>query len=351
MPHRRRSLELGRAALSLIEKFNLSADPGSYQLWYTYVAGSDPTLNRAVDAILVNGGPLSEFELENIRRGHLAELSAADRIADIGQRLGDEVEQVVGMIEAAIGLTAEADDHLVASARELHPRVDRETLRSVVQAVISITRDMQQENAKLGRSLRESRQDISTLQERLISVRTEALTDALTGLANRRHLDHLLERMIAETEHHAQTLSLLLVDVDHFKSFNDRYGHPIGDQVLRLIGETLKQNVRAQDVVARFGGEEFAVILPETELAGAAAVAEHLRAAIAEKELVKRPNGEKLGRITVSIGVARTHGGESAHALLETADTCLYAAKQAGRNCVVQETHLARGPSAGKHAS
>ena len=136
-------------------------------------------------------------------------------------------------------------------------------------------------------------------------------------------------------------LCLMLLDIDHFKNFNDTYGHQTGDQVLRLVAMTLKSNIKGKDLAARYGGEEFVAILPETDLEGAIIVADNIRKAIQAKELLKRSTNEKLGRITASFGVAVFRPADTASTLIERADRCLYAAKHAGRNRVVSEIDLA----------
>jgi diguanylate cyclase len=143
---------------------------------------------------------------------------------------------------------------------------------------------------------------------------------------------------MAEAMTDNESLSLLMTDIDHFKAFNDTYGHLTGDQVLRLVAQSVKQNVKGQDIAARYGGEEFAVILPNTVLRSAVTVADHIRRAVMSKELMKRSTGEHLGRITISIGVASLRPGDNMQSLIGRADTCLYAAKRAGRNRVICET-------------
>jgi diguanylate cyclase len=134
-----------------------------------------------------------------------------------------------------------------------------------------------------------------------------------------------------------QPLSLLMFDIDHFKSFNDAYGHLTGDQVLRQVAMSLKHIVRAHDITARFGGEEFAVMLPTTTLRQALTIADQIRRAVMAKELKKKSTGKILGRVTISVGVSMLRPGDDTDALIERADACLYAAKRNGRNRVISE--------------
>jgi diguanylate cyclase len=197
---------------------------------------------------------------------------------------------------------------------------------------------MEISNKQLEERLNASKQEINELQENLEAVRTESLTDPLTQLANRKFFDITLEKAIAHAFQTNEALSLMLTDIDHFKTFNDSFGHLTGDQVLRLVAISVKHNVKGKDTAARYGGEEFAVILPNTILRAAVTVAEHIRRAVMAKELMKRSTGEHLGRMTISIGVATLRKGDSGQSLIERADTCLYAAKRHGRNRIICET-------------
>jgi diguanylate cyclase len=169
-------------------------------------------------------------------------------------------------------------------------------------------------------------------------VRTESLTDPMTGLANRKFFNESLDKAMTEAAARGEPLSLMMIDIDHFKTFNDTYGHLTGDQVLRLVATSVKQNIKGQDIAARYGGEEFVVVLPNTVLRSGLTVADHIRRVAMSKELMKRSTGQHLGRITVSIGVAALHKGDTALSLIERADVCLYAAKHNGRNRVICET-------------
>jgi diguanylate cyclase len=163
------------------------------------------------------------------------------------------------------------------------------------------------------------------------------MTDPLTSLANRKYFDESVIKAVNEAKSRGEPVSLLMTDIDHFKKFNDSYGHLTGDQVLRVVAMSVKQNVKGQDIAARYGGEEFALVLPNTVLRSAITVADHIRRSVMTKELMKRSTGKHLGRITISIGVATLRPGDTVQSLIERADICLYAAKHHGRNRVISE--------------
>ncbi len=182
-----------------------------------------------------------------------------------------------------------------------------------------------------------STDEIIQLRQELEITRRDALTDGLTGVANRKCFDDTLKKAATEAKETLSPLSLILADLDHFKSFNDTHGHQIGDQVLKVVGRTLIQNIKGQDTAARYGGEEFAVILPNTSVANAAVVAENIRKAISSSRLRKKGSDAELGPITVSMGVGSYVHGEALRELIERTDKALYEAKKLGRNRVISE--------------
>ena len=196
---------------------------------------------------------------------------------------------------------------------------------------------MRDTNKALEDRLTLSKSEISNLQQSLEAIRAESLTDPLTGLGNRKYFDRSIDMAVQNALASGEPLSLLMFDIDHFKSFNDSYGHLTGDQVLRLVGMSLKQTIKGQDITARYGGEEFAVVLPNTALRQALTVADHIRRAVMAKELKKKSTGEILGRVTISVGVSMLKPGDDTDSLIERADACLYAAKRNGRNRVICE--------------
>jgi len=333
-----RTMAYAEIALGQIKALRLPAIPRNYEIWYAYATGYQPSLNQQINETLQQRGTLTDAELEAIYEAFLAPTRLSDRIGNVGTKVMDEIEQVMAMIDAAAGSATSYTESLADMTEKLGQSKDREGLRAIVESLVHTAKEMEVSNQKLEARLNASKQEINELQVNLETVRNESLTDPLTQLANRKFFDNTLEDAIAEARARNEPLSLMLTDIDHFKTFNDSFGHLTGDQVLRLVAMSVKQNVKGQDTAARYGGEEFAVVLPNTVLRSAITVADHIRRAVMTKELMKRSTGEHLGRVTVSIGVATMRKSDTPQTLIERADACLYAAKRHGRNRVMCET-------------
>jgi diguanylate cyclase (GGDEF)-like protein/PAS domain S-box-containing protein len=174
-----------------------------------------------------------------------------------------------------------------------------------------------------------------------------ALKDALTGLYNRRYFSEQVEREWNRARREQLPLSLFMIDIDHFKRFNDSYGHGVGDEVLRLVAKAVRERVRDTDLPARYGGEELIAVLPGADLATCAATAERIRKALADCKITRRSTGESLPGITVSVGVGQFQPGESMEDLIDRCDRALYQAKKTGRNRTVTERELESERAAG----
>lgn len=189
-------------------------------------------------------------------------------------------------------------------------------------------RELEEDKVKALQALARQVMSLLELRRLVIELETISTTDALTGLRNRRAFDEKLLNEYQRSERSKHDFSLLLIDVDHFKAYNDAFGHQAGDDALGEVARLLQYTVRPYDMAARYGGEEFAVIAPETDKAGAMGLAERLRRAVERGEWLNR-------QITISIGVATLGFGQSIPALIEEADRALYTAKERGRNQVV----------------
>ena len=214
------------------------------------------------------------------------------------------------------------------------------SLKIAVTKVLTETRKMEETNKVLENQLADSTDEIGQLRDDLEDMRKEALTDALTGIANRKLFDMELRSQARDAMETGESLCLLMLDIDHFKKFNDTFGHQTGDQVLKLLASTMTKAVKGNDIPARYGGEEFTVILPQTDLPGAKQVAESIRQRVSSKTLVNRTTKEDLGKLTISVGVSKFEFGESLTDFLKRADQALYKAKNSGRDCVVSQDDL-----------
>jgi len=335
-----RTLAFAETALNQIKALKLSAHPRNFEVWYTYATGHNLDLNQAINEFLARKIRLTDRELECIYDKYLSPVRFSERIDEVGGKIMGEIEQVMSMIDLAIGSANDYSESLADATKQIPPDADRDQLRRIVETLVRSTKEVEVTNQTLQKRLVDSSDEIRELQENLEVVRTESLTDPLTLLSNRKYLEDAITHLIGEAQTKGTAFSVILSDIDHFKKFNDTYGHLTGDQVLRLVAASLKQNLKGRDVAARYGGEEFAMLLPRTTLSGGVTVAEHIRHAAMSKELIRRSTGETLGRVTISLGVAAWRKGDTMTSLLERADSCLYAAKHAGRNCVIGETAI-----------
>jgi diguanylate cyclase len=335
----KRSLGYATLAIDLLKRAQIPPYPQFYELLYTYATGINPALNARINGIFKDGNPSVDLA-EALYNEFVKATDVNERISTVSERMSARIADVHDAIDSALVSANAYSGSLQSAHGDLESGMDITEMREWTARLLRETRRMQDTNRRLETKLEASREDIASLQRNLDEVRRESMLDPLTKIYNRKYFDDGLLNSIAEASENGRPLCLLLVDIDHFKRFNDTYGHQTGDQVLRLVAMTLKSNIKGKDIVARYGGEEFAAILPSTDLAGAEILSDNIRKAIQAKELLKRSTNEKLGRITASFGVALYRRDETASALIERADRCLYAAKHAGRNRVISETEL-----------
>ena len=338
------SFEVAQTAVDLMKDHNIPVSPKSFTVWYNYAEGEHQELKRSVDLGVKAGQVMTENECLALYDKYFGNDGVEGEINAVGEKIALELDHMISSLSSA-GTHTEAYGQALAkvttqfgTSNELG---DLPTpLKSVLEQVVSATNQMRDRTQALERRLDESRVEVQSLRTDLESIRQESITDALTGLGNRRYFDQILRTLATEALDTEEPLSLILGDIDHFKKFNDTFGHQTGDQVLKLVGACIRENVKGRDQAARYGGEEFAIVLPQTQVDGGRALAESIREAVQGKRLVKRSTGEDLGTITVSFGIAQFRPGETLGEIVERADICLYAAKRAGRNCTRTEKQV-----------
>lgn len=332
-----RSFALAELAIEKMRSYGLSTTPRNFEVWYVYVEGINQKLSDHINDILIRKGDITQSDINSIYDIHLSQDRLSEQIDSVGGEVIDELDRltvVIGNISVQVNRYGE---DLAGASDQLGSAVSRESVKAVIETLLRSTKTVQKNNRKLEEKLQRSLLEVRSLQQNLEIVRNESLMDALTSLGNRKFYNQSMSRLVKSSHQHHKPLSLIVADIDFFKRFNDIHGHLTGDHVLRLVGLALKQNLKGQDIACRYGGEEFAVILPDTSIKEALAVAEHIRRSVQSKELIKKSTQEVLGRVTISMGVATLKDGDTATSLYERADHFLYAAKRAGRNRVMAE--------------
>ncbi|MBI3420427.1 MAG: GGDEF domain-containing protein [Proteobacteria bacterium] len=326
--------EYAKAALLRLEFLGLPPTPQNFSLMYAYASGKVPEIKSVMDEAVRKGG-LSGDQARAIYERHMGAGSEREAVDRSVKALNEELARVMSMVQSANVGTSQFSQTLNSFSGEIAKPMSVEEIRATVSKVMQETKTIAQQNQQLQAKLEQSAQQLNVMKEDLTKAQKESLTDPLTGVGNRKHFTTEMKRLAREAEDLKTPLSLLMIDIDHFKKFNDTHGHQVGDQVLKLVARTMTENLKGRDIVCRYGGEEFVVILGQTKLADANRVADALRQFVAGKKIIRRDNNQSLGTVTISVGVAQYHEGEALSQFLRRADTGVYLAKAAGRNKVV----------------
>ncbi len=330
-------LALAHETVDLMGRHGVPVTGENYEVWISYRLSLNEKLRDAVESRIAAQLPFGEDVCGELYERFIANNRVSAEVVKASERIARDLGAVVTAMQASAAKSDEYGKTLETAAIKLERGLDSERLKDIISSLAAATLDMAAHNRGLTDQLQQSTREVEGLRASLASVRADSLTDALTGLANRRMFDEALVMRMGEARAHRTELCLLLVDIDHFKRFNDSWGHQTGDQILRFLASAMCQHALPDHLVARFGGEEFVVIMPRTGLATARSIAEALRVAIQSKRLRRRASNEDLGQVTISIGVARLQPGETAESLIERADSCLYASKRGGRNRVTTD--------------
>lgn len=319
-------------ALPLMARQAAAHHPASYSLWYEHVGGLNPPLSEVLNQRLQENNPLTE---DDTYRLHARFISARD--VALLERLQRQLQEAIADTAHNAALAGEQTglfgQTLELSRSQIAAAVSLDGIRYLIDTLLSETTRMQTLSMDLSRKLEARANEVRLLNEQLERAQTEAVIDALSGLNNRRGFERAAEAL-AGPDGLLTGTALLLADIDHFKEVNDTYGHVVGDKVLSAVAQSFRDNIKGRDVAARIGGDELAVLLPQTTLEGAKAVAELLRAAVARCRIRHPTNRDQPGTITLSVGVAVARSNESFESLMHRADRALYTAKHDGRNRV-----------------
>lgn len=326
-------------ALRVMKTREISPTPKHYALFYAYAAGQPTELIKEIDLLGSQKVAMTDELLDKLYNDHLGG-SQNRAVADAAAGAKRILAEMVHSIAAFTGATHSISQEIQQKIETVEDPMSEEAIKLMAKSVVDGALTMMSSSESVAKQLAGAQNEIATLRENLAKATTESERDFLTGTFNRKAFDKRLHEAAEEAMKTDSELTLIMIDIDHFKKFNDNFGHLIGDEVLKIVSKALTDSVKGIDTVARYGGEEFAIILPRTPIGGGMIVAEQIRKLIASREFKNRATGEHYGVITMSAGVAafRTHGIEdSPMALIKRADEALYRSKNAGRNRVTQE--------------
>ncbi|MCO8029788.1 GGDEF domain-containing protein [Brevundimonas diminuta] len=325
---------LAHRAVDAMQAASVWPTPLNFELWLHYLGDPEGTLGQEISRLLATGAPFTDSTAEMLAAEFLPRGRLSEEIRDAGAVLNRELAAVAGAIDKARESQATYGATLAEAADRMANSGTPDDLTDLVACLADATRRIRRHTAALERRLESSNREVTKLRDHMEQVRRDAMTDALTNLANRKAFDEHLLRLCDQAENGGGSLGLAIIDIDHFKRFNDTWGHQTGDQVLRYVGSVLGRVSRAPRIAARYGGEEFAVIFPGETAGAIEAALNAIREEIASRALRRRSTNDDLGAVTISVGFGVRRAGESAGQLLARADEALYASKRSGRNKV-----------------
>ena len=322
-----------RQSLPLMMKNNVSADPINYALWYEYVSGNNGKLKEDLDALISSKQDITPEKSIDLYKKHVCNASV-----ESFEKINKELQVILNDTTQSVSLAGEkvskAGDNFQETSRILQNTDNIEDIKSILSQVVAETKLLAETSQDLKSKLDDANNEMEEMRNELTLVREAAITDGLTGLLNRRAFDNILHDLVDQSSS-TNFFSLVILDLDYFKKINDSFGHLVGDKVLRYIAGVMKQKIPEEHFAARYGGEEMAIIMPDTELEKALEIAENIRKTVEKNRLKRKDDGESIGQITLSAGIACFEPQDTVEMVIERADTALYKAKDNGRNQVI----------------
>ena len=325
--------QFSQKALELAAEHSTPPVPQIYEIWYNYASGDVPALNARIDDAGADQ-PLNEESIKRLHGQFFSDMPMRVGVSDLSSEFEEKLD---GVLEITAGGVAEGGDYAAALQQliiKLANTAGTQDLERLAQKLASLSESHVTKTRELTQEMISAKDQIALLREQLNDLQQDVLRDHLTQLYNRRHFDVAINKEIERARGKREPLCLAIADIDRFKEVNDIYGHNVGDRVIMKFAEILRKNTKNKDTPARIGGEEFAIILPNTNLSGAAALAGRLREYFGASRVTDPNTGQKLGRITASFGVAELCDDDDALSLTHRADMLLFGAKNAGRNTV-----------------
>ncbi|MEZ5826190.1 MAG: GGDEF domain-containing protein [Geminicoccaceae bacterium] len=311
------------SAITAMRTLGVKPTPPAYTVFYTHVSGERPQLSEEIQQIKSAGETFTAAKIAELYERFFGAEQEGLAVYEASRN----VERLLTVVHEALSTAGDTTNSHGERISALHDELKKQDkvaeIKKVVTGILSETARMRMSINKLERRVVHSAAEIAELRDNLEQAQREANADPLTGIANRKMLEYELKRAAKDAAEAQKPFSVLMVDVDHFKKFNDDYGHQIGDDALKLVARTLEQGIKRRDLAARFGGEEFSVVLVETPLDGAIKLAENLRERIESVKLESEGVTREVRPVTISVGVAQYRDEEPLKRLIGRADRAL----------------------------
>ncbi|WP_438970061.1 GGDEF domain-containing protein [Methylophaga sp.] len=323
-----------RLALPLMKRHGVPMTPDNYAVWYEHVSGANAALSEKLSALLADNPILTEAQCKSLYAQFFNIENDRMEVVAMRQELANLLREVISFVYSTAAHNDKTNSNLAELLQRIRHDMTPQDLHEMVEQVMEETRQAVSSGELLTERLNTAVSEVQTLKKELDQSKREAKTDTLTGLANRKAFDELVTKVTTDADSSGLDVCLLFCDLDLFKEVNDKHGHLVGDQVLKVVSNALKDSVKGRDLVARYGGEEFSIILLNTSLQNAKTLADNIRKEIAAKRIQRKDTRESLGQITMSFGLARYVPTEGVESFMQRADRALYMSKRKGRNCV-----------------
>jgi diguanylate cyclase len=328
---------LSRKTLELIDGLHLTPTPHAYHVFYAYLGREDAELVKMVNVLIQNTRDLTDEMVLKIYNKFFGTTRHNSRLVTGVEDLMAAMLRVSTAVDDVIDDTADYGNKLQGASKSFdRDSITLEEVRTITSSLSDDTKQMLSTGESFKDDLNTYNAEIGNVMAELAQVKREAMTDPLTTIPNRKYFEAALQQGAAEAMESGDPLSLLMLDIDRFKDFNDTHGHRAGDGILKTVARVLVNLTKGEDTVARYGGEEFCILLPHTSLENAARLAENIRRRVENSEVRNKKTGMSFGKITVSIGAATFTFGETLSDFVDRADTALYVAKNDGRNRVAK---------------
>jgi len=331
------SLQIARRAIPEMTQRKVPPTPDNYRVWYEYCIGCNGQLAEKINELISSDSAFTPELNQEIHENYFGKNKEKKLVEEVQRQTSKILKTILDDILSTNDLASDYANKLKDYSTTLDNATHLSQIQDIIENMIKDTNQMAETTVKMKENFQKATSEAENLREQLNITAREALIDALTGLNNRKAFDKKLRELHRAFEEDKTPFSMIMLDIDFFKKFNDKYGHKIGDEVLQFVGSLLYDTLKGRDFPARYGGEEFVILLPATVLDNACIVAEEIRRRMSEKKLKHVKTGKSLGKITASIGVAQIALEDTTDSLLERADKSLYLAKNSGRNNVKSE--------------